>query len=115
MSGVVRAHVAAKALGLQMLPRAEFYVQAGSLEVSFADSRLVVVLHNTDGWGNLCEFITTAFAAGDVVEKGSYRVACNRYHFAGLRHCEIMVFPLLRIMFKTLPQPVGSGHVNCRH
>ena len=91
VSGVVRAHVAAKAVGLQLLPGAEFYVQARAPGTDF---RLVVLPHNAEGWGNLCEFITAARAAGDVLEKGSYRVAWGETDFDGLRHCEVIVCPL---------------------
>ena len=91
VSGVVRAHVAAKAVGLQLLPGAEFYVNAVASGVDFC---LVVLPHNAQGWGNLCEFITAARAAGDVLEKGSYRVAWHESDFASLRHCELLVCPL---------------------
>ena len=91
VSGVVRAHVAAKAVGLQLLPGAEFYVQA---RASGTDFCLVVLPHNAEGWGNLCEFITAVRAAGDVLEKGSYRVTWGETDFDGLRDCEVIVCPL---------------------
>ena len=91
VSGVVRAHVAAKAVGLQLLPGAEFYVQAPAPGTDF---RLVVLPHNAEGWGNLCEFITAVRAAGDVLEKGSYRAVWGETDFDGLRHCEVIVCPL---------------------
>ncbi|MCY7371522.1 MAG: PHP domain-containing protein, partial [Polaromonas sp.] len=89
VAGVVRAHVAAKGLGLQLLPGAEFFVEAG--EQPF---RLVVLPHNAAGWGNLCEFITAARQAGDVIDKGSYRVAVGETDFALLADCEIILAPL---------------------
>jgi error-prone DNA polymerase len=89
VAGVVRAHVAAKRLGLQLLPGAEFFVAAG--EHPF---RLIVLPHNSAGWGNLCEFITAARQAGDVIEKGSYRVALGESDFALLADCEIIITPL---------------------
>lgn len=91
VAGVVRAHVAAKAVGLQLLPGAEFYVQARAPGTDF---RLVVLPHNAAGWGNLCEFITAVRAAGDVLEKGSYRVAWGETDFDGLQDCEVIVCPL---------------------
>lgn len=91
VSGVVRAHVAAKAVGLQLLPGAEFHVQAPAPGADFC---LVVLPHNAEGWGNLCEFITAVRAAGDVLEKGSYRVAWGETDFDGLRDCEVIVCPL---------------------
>jgi error-prone DNA polymerase len=89
VAGVVRAHVEAKKQGLKLLPGAEFLVQA-------ADDpfRLVVLPHNAEGWGNLCEFITAAKQAGDVIEKGSYRVALGESDFALLTDCEILISPL---------------------
>ncbi len=88
VAGVVRAHEVAKDLGLKLLPGAEFFVQA-------ADAfRLVVLPHNATGWGNLCEFITEARKAGDVIEKGSYRVALGETDFSRLGDCEILLAPL---------------------
>ena len=89
VAGVVRAHEAAKELGLQLLPGAEFWVAGDSA------FRLVVLPHNAAGWGNLCEFITAAKQAGEVIEKGSYRVAMGETDFALLTDCEILLSPLL--------------------
>ena len=88
VAGVVRAHVEAKKHGLQLLPGAEFWVQA---EPCF---RLVVLPHNASGWGNLCEFITAARQAGDVLQKGSYRVAVGETDFSLLAHCELIICPM---------------------
>jgi error-prone DNA polymerase len=88
VAGVVRAHEAAKAHGLQLLPGAEFLVQA---DQAF---RLVVLPHNAAGWGNLCEFISAARQAGDVIDKGSYRVALGESDFSLLADCEILLCPL---------------------
>ncbi|MEO6017086.1 MAG: error-prone DNA polymerase, partial [Polaromonas sp.] len=88
VAGVVRAHEVAKALGLQLLPGAEFLVQAPDA------FRLVVLPHNAAGWGNLCEFITEARRAGDLMEKGSYRVALGETDFSRLADCEVLLSPL---------------------
>lgn len=88
VAGVVRAHEAAKELGLQLLPGAEFRVTAEP------DFRLVVLPHNAAGWGNLCEFITAARQAGDLITKGSYRVALGETDFAQLTDCEVLLVPL---------------------
>ncbi len=87
VAGVVRAHVEAKKQGLQLLPGAEFWVQS---EPCF---RLVVLPHNASGWGNLCEFITAARQAGDVLQKGSYRVAVGETDFSLLADCELIICP----------------------
>ncbi|WP_395060177.1 error-prone DNA polymerase [Polaromonas sp.] len=88
VAGVVRAHEAAKTCGLKLLPGAEFLVQAPQ------PCRLVVLPHNAAGWGNLCEFITAARQAGDVIDKGSYRVAMGETDFALLADCEVLLCPL---------------------
>ena len=88
VAGVVRAHVAAKKHGLQLLPGAEFLVRAAH------PFKLVVLPHNAAGWGNLCEFITAARQAGDLIEKGSYRVAIGESGFSLLTDCEVLLAPL---------------------
>jgi error-prone DNA polymerase len=91
VAGVVRAHVAAKKLGLKLLPGAEFKVQ------HTAPFRLVVLPHDASGWGNLCQFITVARQAGDLLEKGSYRVVLEEdksSDFASLADCEVILCPL---------------------
>ncbi|MFC5523048.1 error-prone DNA polymerase [Polaromonas jejuensis] len=87
VAGVVRAHVAAKAHGLKLLPGAEFWVEAAY------PFRLVVLPHDAAGWGNLCEFITEARRVGDAHEKGGYRVALGETDFSGLADCEILLCP----------------------
>ena len=88
VAGVVKAHEAARAHGLKLLPGAEFLVQAAEA------FRLVVLPHNAAGWGNLCEFITEARRAGDEIEKGSYRVTLDETDFSRLADCEILLSPL---------------------
>ncbi|WP_457282730.1 error-prone DNA polymerase [Polaromonas sp. P5_D5] len=104
VAGVVRAHEVAKEMGLKLLPGAEFLVQAPDA------FRLVVLPHNAAGWGNLCEFITEARKAGDVVEKGSYRVALGETDFSRLGDCEILLAPM---------HEAGAGAINtealCAH
>ncbi len=101
VAGVVRAHGEAKKHGLQLLPGAEFLVQS-------ADPFCLVVLpHNADGWGNLCEFITQAKAVGDVVEKGSYLVT-SESDLSILQYCEI-IFCLPQGAINT---EAASAHIN---
>ncbi|MES2509920.1 MAG: error-prone DNA polymerase [Pseudomonadota bacterium] len=103
VSGVVRAHEAAKDEGLKLIPGAEFLVQAGTASDNF---RLVVLAHNAQGWGNLCEFITTARQIAKGVEKGGYRVALGITDFSVLADCEVLLSPL--------PGPLDVD-VLCRH
>lgn len=88
VAGVVRAHEVSKKLGLQLLPGAEFWVEA---DHAF---RIVVLPHNAAGWGNLCEFISSARQAGDLITKGSYRVALGETDFSMLADCEVLLAPL---------------------
>ncbi len=66
VAGVVRAHEAACAAGLQFLPGAEFGVRAVAGETLF---RFVALPHDLQGWGNMCEFISSARRAAP---KGQY-------------------------------------------
>ena len=75
VAGMVRAHLEAKRLGLQLLPGAEFGATpptsgwggaGGTSDVLF---RFVALAHDLQGWGNLCEFITSARRAAP---KGQY-------------------------------------------
>ncbi len=96
VAGVVKAHAAVKQLAdlevaIQLLPGAEFLVKTGDGKEAF---RLVALPHNAAGWGNLCEFITTARQLGDTLEKGSYRVALGETDFSVLAHCEVLLSPL---------------------
>ena len=87
VAGVVRAHGEAKKHGLQLLPGAEFLVQCQS--PTLLPFRLVVLPHNAEGWGNLCELITQAKAAGDLLEKGGYLVTLDT-DLSILKHCEVI-------------------------
>nr|WP_315464737.1 PHP domain-containing protein [uncultured Rhodoferax sp.] len=101
VAGVVRAHGEAQRLGLQLLPGAEFAVPypaaQGGLEAG-GNFTVVVLPHNLQGWGNLCEFITRARRAAP---KGEYRVAwlgqaeASPWHT--LRHCEVLLYLPLAI------------------
>ena len=77
VAGMVRAHLEAKRLGLHLLAGAEFGVappvggshgakDGGAPDVLF---RFVALAHDLQGWGNLCEFITSARRAAP---KGEY-------------------------------------------
>ena len=66
VAGVVRAHEAARKAGLQLVPGAEFGVCAVTGETLF---RFVALPHDLQGWGNLCEFISSARRAAP---KGQY-------------------------------------------
>ena len=63
LAGVVRAHVAAKELGLKLLLGAQFEVQC---DTPFT---LVLIARNLEGYGNISEFITSLRRAS---AKGTY-------------------------------------------
>ena len=70
LAGAVRAHVAAKAVGLHLLLGAQFRVQPRAADG--APCVLVVLAQNLQGYGNLCAFITRLRRAS---EKGAYHLA----------------------------------------
>ena len=92
VAGVVRAHTQAKELGLKLLLGAEFRVPDPQIT-------LVVLAHNLQGWGNLCEFIT---AARSKAPKGEYAVSWNGSDFASLEHCEVLLVPPRLLSFEAL-------------
>jgi error-prone DNA polymerase len=92
VAGVVRAHGAAQRLGLKLLLGAEFEValdnvNGGGTGVG-ASFTLVALVHNLQGWGNLCEFITVARRAAP---KGQYRVHWADAPWHLLAHCEVLL------------------------
>ncbi|MCE2979229.1 MAG: error-prone DNA polymerase [bacterium] len=84
VSGVVRAHLAAKECGLHLVIGAQFALaDAPSIE------RVILLACSREGYGNLCELISLARGR---MPKGSYRLlladlAC------GLPHCLAIVVP----------------------
>ena len=97
VAGVVRAHVQAKASGLKLLLGAEFWVPLGTVGAGEPAHGFtaVVLAHNLQGWGNLCQFITAARRAAP---KGQYQVGWHGAHhqalWAQITDCEILlVFP----------------------
>ncbi|HWI83388.1 PHP domain-containing protein, partial [Ramlibacter sp.] len=87
VSGVVRAHTAWKEL--EPGRRAGFRLILGS-EFRLDGFRLVALARNTNGWGNLCEFIT---AARRDARKGEYSVSRAHSDFTLLDDCEILIAP----------------------
>jgi error-prone DNA polymerase len=88
VAGVVRAHVAAKPLGLKLLLGTEFKVAlagGNSPENSFT---LVALARNLAGWGQLCEFITQARRKAP---KGHYQVDWGGSAWDSLVDCEVLL------------------------
>jgi len=80
VAGMVRAHGAARELGLQLIPGSEFL---------WGDLRIVALARDARGWGDLCEFISAARARA---AKGSYRVDAQS-PWALLAGCELLLAP----------------------
>ena len=118
VAGVVRAHTQARELGLKLLLGAEFRVDHAARpdggkstpssrphrpalagQEPGAQVRLVLLAHNLQGWGNLCEFITAARAKA---AKGSYEVTWTGSDFAALTCCEVLLVPPRGIAFEAL-------------
>ena len=102
VAGIVRAHVGlpgheealkefdAEHPELPPQPRNPgFRILYGS-EFRFERFKLVVLAHDFEGWGNLCEFITAARSAAP---KGDYHVSWEHSNVASLRRCEILFVP----------------------
>jgi error-prone DNA polymerase len=80
VAGVVRAHVAAKAVGLKLIIGSELRLDDGL--------RVVVLAQNLNGYGNLCELITLARRRA---RKGEYQLA--RADLRGLTDCLVLWLP----------------------
>ncbi|MEO8545395.1 MAG: PHP domain-containing protein, partial [Burkholderiaceae bacterium] len=63
------------------------------------DITLVVLPHNLEGWGNLCEFITAARAKA---VKGEYQVSWAGSDLASLQQCEVLLVPPRGMVFEAL-------------
>ena len=88
MAGVVRAHVAAKAVGLPLLLGSQFCVQPR--DTAEAPCVLVVLAQNLNGYGNLCAFITKLRRSS---EKGSYHLTLDYIAGAELTDCLVLLCP----------------------
>ncbi len=84
VSGVVRAHLAAKECGLHLVIGSQFAIaDCPSIE------RILLFACNRDGYGNLCELISLARGR---MAKGSYRLQLADL-VRGVPHCLAIVVP----------------------
>jgi error-prone DNA polymerase len=88
VAGVVRAHVAAKETGLQLLIGSQFSV--APLAEHDAPFTLVVIACNLAGYGNLCGFITGLRRSAP---KGTYRLRQQDVRAADLADCVVLAAP----------------------
>ncbi len=90
LSGIVRAHMAAKECGLKKLVvGSEFRLPSGR--------RLVVLVRNREGYASLCRLITAARRAA---EKGSYALRQSMFE-DGLPGCLVLWVPDERLVLDT--------------
>ena len=86
MSGVVRAHVAAKEHGIKLIVGAEFVVHDAP-----AIDRLIVLAKTLEGYGDLCELITLVRSRA---KKGEYRLLLDDLaHLCHHLQCLAIVIP----------------------
>ena len=81
MSGIVRAHMAAKAVGLKLIVGSELHLRSGR--------KLVVLARNRNGYAALCRLITAARRAA---KKGSYELT-RLFFEGGLPDCIVLWVP----------------------
>jgi error-prone DNA polymerase len=103
VAGIVRAHVALRDLPAKLaeherehpdepeIPRNSAFRLLFGSEFRFERFKLVVIANDTEGWGNLCEFITAA--RNTELPKGEYRVSWEDSDVASLQHCQILFVP----------------------
>jgi len=92
MAGVVRAHVAAKELGLALVLGSQFCIESADADTDVNEPActLVVLAQNMNGYGNLCAFITRLRRAS---EKGTYRATMADVTGAALADCLVLLCP----------------------
>ena len=103
VAGIVRAYVCRRDMERTLdeyekehpdeppIPRNfDFRLLFGS-EFRFERFRLVVIANDTEGWGNLCEFITAA--RNTELPKGEYRVSWEGSDVASLQRCQVLFVP----------------------
>ena len=103
VAGIVRAHVALRDLPAKLdeyerehpdeppIPRNPGFRLLFGSEFQFERFRLVVIANGTEGWGNLCEFITAA--RNTELPKGEYRVSWEDSDVASLQDCQVLFVP----------------------
>ena len=96
MSGIVRAHVAAKEQDLKLLVGSEFQVFCAF------PFTLTVLACNLNGYGNLCQFITKLRRSS---EKGTYLLDISEVSGRELQDCVVIASP------QRMSQPDQLEHV----
>ena len=103
LSGIVRAHVAAKKMGLKLLVGAQFAVDWGiATTARTTPFDLTVLACNLHGYGNLSQFITKLRRAAP---KGTYRLDISNLTGDELADCVVLASP------KRMAEPEQLGSV----
>ncbi len=109
LAGVVKAHVAAKILGVKLIIGSQMLVTPEDGSPAFT---LLVLAMNKNGYGNLSELITVARTRA---EKGSYLVlprdianpAGALSHLRGMPDCQLILCPRYGATFEELDKQAG--------
>ena len=104
LAGVVKAHVAAKGLGLKLIIGSQMLVTPEDGSPAFA---LLVLAMNKNGYGNLSELITVARTRA---EKGTYLVRPRDIaspggklsHLRGMPDCQLILAPRYGVPYEEL-------------
>ncbi len=104
ISGVVRAHMAAKEAGIKLIIGAAFTL-ADAPEID----RLILLAQSRTGYGNLCEFITHARRAAS---KGSYRLRLDDLSMP-LEECLAIILPHRHAKASTLLSITQTFDTRC--
>jgi error-prone DNA polymerase len=91
MAGMVRAHVAAREVGLKLIVGAQFEVAVPEDPAGLGPFTLVVLAQAMNGYGNLCEFITRLRRASD--KKGTYTLTIDEIDGRALADCLVLAAP----------------------
>lgn len=109
LAGVVRAHEEALKHDFPLIIGSVFQLEASLLEPQLAQMRIIVLVQNRNGYGNLCELISLARMRANVV-KGSYLLTPEDFssppqdlqHIAGLPDCLLILVPAYPLQPETV-------------
>ena len=91
MSGIVRAHVAAKQHQLKLLVGSQFLIDWGiASSTETTPFNLTVLACNLNGYGNLCQFITKLRRSAP---KGTYHLDLSNITGDELADCVVLASP----------------------
>nr|WP_315482043.1 error-prone DNA polymerase [uncultured Undibacterium sp.] len=100
LAGVVRAHEEALKHDFPLIVGSVFQLEASLLNPQLGQMRIIALVQNRDGYGNLCELISLARMRANTV-KGSYLISPEDFshppedlqHIAGLPDCLLILVP----------------------